>query len=77
MARVCDICGKSTMFGNNVSKSYNHTHRTWKPNLIKVKALFGGTTRTLKICTQCYRSDFVEKKVRVPKESVVQTPEHV
>ena len=47
MSRCCDICGKGVMSGNKVSKSYNHTRRTWRPNLLKIKAQFGGTTRTL------------------------------
>ena len=31
MSRACDICGKGVMSGNKVSKSYNHTRRTWRP----------------------------------------------
>ncbi|MBP5601297.1 MAG: 50S ribosomal protein L28, partial [Treponema sp.] len=53
MSRCCDICGKGVMSGNKVSKSYNHTRRTWRPNLLKIKAQFGGTTRTINICTKC------------------------
>ncbi|MCK9168791.1 MAG: 50S ribosomal protein L28 [Treponema sp.] len=67
MSRTCDICGKSPMYGNKVSNSYNHTKRTWRPNLLKVKAMFGGTTRTINVCTRCLRSGFVDKKVHVPK----------
>ena len=67
MSRMCDICGKTTMHGNKVSKSYNHTPRTWRPNLLKVKAQFNGTTRTITICTRCLKAGFVDKKVRVPK----------
>lgn len=67
MSRTCDICGKGTAHGNKVSKAFNHTHRTWRPNLIKVKTVLHGETRTLKICTRCYRSDWIVKKVRVPK----------
>ena len=63
MSRRCDICGKGPMHGNNVSKSYNHTHRIWKPNLVKVKTEIGGTTLTLKMCTRCLRSGYVTKKV--------------
>lgn len=66
MSRRCDICGKGTMSGNNVSKSYNHTRRTWKPNIVQVKTEVGGTTFTVKVCTQCLRSGFVVKKVSVP-----------
>lgn len=68
MSRACDICGKGVMHGNRVSKSYNHTHRTWRPNLISVRADLGnGTVRRIKVCTRCYRSDWLVKKVRVPK----------
>jgi large subunit ribosomal protein L28 len=70
MSRTCDICGKSPMYGNKVSKSFNHTKRTWRPNLHKVKSEIDGTTRSYKICTSCLRSGFLVKKVRVPKEVV-------
>ncbi|MBP5568459.1 MAG: 50S ribosomal protein L28 [Treponema sp.] len=69
MSRMCDICGKAPMSGNKVSKSYNHTRRTWRPNLLKIKAQFGGTTRTINVCTRCLKAGFVDKKVRVPKEA--------
>lgn len=65
MSRTCDICGKHPVHGNKVSKSYNHTRRTWKPNLIKLKTEFEGTTRTLRICTQCLKSGFITKKINV------------
>ncbi len=65
MSRTCDICGKHTVTGNKVSNSYNHTKRTWKPNLHKMKIELDGTTRTIKICAQCLRSDFVTKKIKV------------
>ncbi|WP_059369837.1 50S ribosomal protein L28 [Treponema endosymbiont of Eucomonympha sp.] len=63
MSRRCEICGKGTVSGNTVSKSYNHQRRTWRPNLIHVKTEIAGTTMTLKICTRCLRSGFVTKKV--------------
>ena len=65
MSRVCDICGKGSQSGNRVSKSYNHTRHTWRPNLIKVKTEDFGRTETLTICTRCYRSGFVTKKITV------------
>jgi large subunit ribosomal protein L28 len=63
MSRRCDLCGKGSMSGNNVSKSYNNTRRTWQPNLVKVKTEIEGTTMTLKFCTRCLRSGFITKKV--------------
>ena len=56
MARKCDICGKQTMSGNTVSHAHNTTRRVWKPNLLKVKAVFGKKQKTIKICTRCLKS---------------------
>ena len=70
MSRACDICGKGVMSGNKVSKSYNHTRRTWRPNLLKVRTVLGGTTMKLNVCTRCLKSGFIEKKVNVPKPAV-------
>ncbi|MBO5729893.1 MAG: 50S ribosomal protein L28 [Treponema sp.] len=63
MSRRCEVCGKGSLSGNKVSKSYNHTRRTWKPNLVEVKTEIGGTTMTIKMCTRCLRSGYVTKKV--------------
>ncbi|MEL7341437.1 MAG: 50S ribosomal protein L28 [Bacteroidota bacterium] len=35
MARVCQVTGKRTISGNNVSKANNKVKRTFKPNLQK------------------------------------------
>ena len=37
MAFVCEICGKGTTTGNNVSHSNRHTKRNFRPNLQSVK----------------------------------------
>ena len=68
MSRECDICGKHTMFGNRVSKSYHHTRHQWKPNLIKMRTVIDGETIPVRICAQCLRSGFIPKKVKVPKD---------
>jgi large subunit ribosomal protein L28 len=73
MSRTCDICGKSPMYGNKISNSKIRTHRTWKPNLLKIKTTVGGTTRTINVCTRCLRSGFIDKKVNVPKAEVQTT----
>ncbi|MBS7260242.1 MAG: 50S ribosomal protein L28 [Treponema sp.] len=70
MSRACDICGKGVMSGNKVSKSYNHTRRTWRPNLHPVKTVIDGTTFSLKVCTRCLNRGLFEKKVSVPKAAV-------
>jgi large subunit ribosomal protein L28 len=65
MSRTCDICGKGLLYGNKVSKSFNHQKRTWRPNLLKVKTEVSGTTATLNVCTRCLRAGFVTKKINV------------
>ncbi len=37
MARVCQITGKKTITGNNVSHSNRKTRRVFRPNLFKKK----------------------------------------
>lgn len=61
MARRCDICGKGTVAGNNVSHAHNKTRRVWKPNIVKVKAKIGAATKKIRVCTACLRSGKVVK----------------
>ncbi len=61
MARVCEICGKGTTSGNNVSHAHNKTRRTWRPNLIRVRTMVGATRTTIRVCTRCLRSGKVVK----------------
>ncbi len=61
MANVCDVCGKKSMSGNNVSHAHNKTKRVFKPNLQKVRAVQEGSVRAMKVCTRCIRSGAVQK----------------
>jgi large subunit ribosomal protein L28 len=61
MARICEICGKGTTAGNNVSHAHNKTRRTWRPNLIRVRTMVGATKTTIRVCTRCLRSGKVVK----------------
>jgi large subunit ribosomal protein L28 len=61
MAKQCELCGKSTQFGRNVSHAHNVTSRTWQPNLQRVRALVGGAVRHIRVCTRCLRSGHVTK----------------
>lgn len=63
MARRCDICGKGTAFGHNVSHAKNRTNRVWKPNLVQVRTLIEGTVLTVKVCTRCLKAGKVVKYV--------------
>ncbi|MBO5280586.1 MAG: 50S ribosomal protein L28 [Clostridia bacterium] len=55
MAKCC-VCGKGVVFGQNVSHSHRKTNRTWKPNIRRVKAVIGGTPKTVSVCSNCLRS---------------------
>lgn len=61
MARVCDICGKGPITGHNVSHANNKTRRRWYPNLQPVRALVGGVTTRLRVCTRCLKANRVLK----------------
>ncbi len=61
MARRCEICGKGTVAGNNISHAHNKTRRVWKPNILKIQALFNGTKKKIKICARCLRAGKVVK----------------
>ncbi len=61
MAKQCEICGKGTVFGRNVSHAHNVTSRTWEPNLQRVRALIEGGVRRVRVCTRCLRSGKIVK----------------
>ncbi|MFH1372473.1 MAG: 50S ribosomal protein L28 [bacterium] len=61
MAKVCEICGKKTTFGHNVSHAHNVTNRRWYPNLQSVRALVNGTSKRIKVCTSCLKAGKVIK----------------
>ena len=61
MAKVCDICGKRPMSGNNISHAHNLTRRRWLPNLQEVRAQVNGRTKRLTVCTNCIKSNKVLK----------------
>lgn len=61
MAKQCEICGKSTTFGRNVSHAHNVTNRRWQPNVQRVRALVEGQVRRIWACTRCIRSGRVVK----------------
>jgi large subunit ribosomal protein L28 len=74
MSRTCEICGKSTKFGNTVTrrgrakrkggvgkKTTGIARRTFKPNVQKVRIFENGRTRRARVCTQCIRSGRIQK----------------
>ncbi len=63
MSKVCEICGKRSKTGNNVSHSNKRTRRVWKPNIQCFSVEIDGVRRKIKICTRCLRSGKVKKAV--------------
>ncbi len=62
MAKVCEICGKGPLTGNNVSHAHNKTRRRWLPNLKRVRMVTtAGSTVRSRVCTRCIRSGAVVK----------------
>ncbi|MCX8029219.1 MAG: 50S ribosomal protein L28 [Brevinematales bacterium] len=63
MAR-CEICGKGTSFGHNVSHSNKKTRRVWKPNVQKKRVLINGINKSINICTKCLKAGKIEEYVK-------------
>ena len=63
MAKVCEICGKKPITGNNVSHSHHKTRRRWLPNLQRVRAQVNGAVKRIKVCTNCIKSGKVLKAI--------------
>jgi large subunit ribosomal protein L28 len=61
MARVCDICGKKPVSGNNISHAHNRTRRRWMPNLQQVRANVNGRAVKMTVCAGCLKSNRVVK----------------
>jgi len=66
MSKVCEVCGKKPMVGNNVSHANNHTKRRFNINLQRVRALRDGSVKKIDVCTSCIKSG---KVVKAPKST--------
>ncbi len=67
MASTCEVCGKKPSFGKSVSHSHRRTNRRWNPNIQRVRAVVGGTTKRIDVCTSCLRAGKVTKASRVAR----------
>lgn len=58
MPRVCQVTGKRTISGNNVSKANNKTKRTFKPNIQKKRFYLPEEDRwvTLKVSAKAIKT---------------------
>jgi large subunit ribosomal protein L28 len=75
MAKICEVCGKTPMFGNKVSHAHNLTSRRWMPNLQSVRVLDKGVPKRVTVCTCCLKAGKVVKNTqhRRPKPAAVAT----
>ena len=56
MAKVCYICGKSKVSGNQISHSHIATKRTFGANLQKKPVEIDGKATKAYICTRCLKT---------------------
>lgn len=64
MSKVCEICGKKPVFGNNVSHAHNKTGRRFDPNIQRVRAVVAGVVKRINVCTSCLQAGKVVKAAR-------------
>ena len=55
MSKVCALCGKTKMTGNNVAHSKLKTKRALSPNLQKVEVEIDGKPQRVYVCTKCMK----------------------
>lgn len=58
MSRRCELTGKGTLSGQNVSHANNRTKRVYRPNLqtVRLESESLGRIVTLKVCTQALKT---------------------
>ena len=61
MSKMCEICGKKPLVGNNVSHAHNVTKRRFNPNLQSVRAVSNGRVKKMRVCTNCIKSGHITK----------------
>lgn len=74
MSRKCEICGRATTFGNEITrrglakakggvgrKITGKNRRAFRPNIQKVRAVVGGHVRRMRVCTRCMKKGLVKK----------------
>lgn len=77
MANACEVCGKKTTFGilyarrgaakkrgGSGAKISGKTHRKFKPNLQRIRALVNGGPKRMTVCTECISAGKVKKAPR-------------
>lgn len=63
MAKVCELCGKSTAAGRRIQHHHSigwkykapRSIRGFKPNLRKIKVDVEGDIQSINVCMKCYK----------------------
>ena len=71
MAKVCELCGKSTVAGQRIQHHHSigwkykapRSKRKFKPNLRKAKVNIDGKEKKITVCMKCYKKLRAEDKV--------------
>jgi large subunit ribosomal protein L28 len=74
MARVCEICGKRTVVGNQVTrrglakakggvgrKVTGRSKRRFRANIQRIRVMVGKTPTRMKVCVKCLKAGKVRK----------------
>ena len=61
MASVCVIGGKCACFSNTLDHTHRRTHRRWNPDIQRVLAVVGKSTKRMNVCTGCLKAGQVVK----------------
>ena len=61
MSKICEICGKKSHTGYNISHSHRRTKKKWKPNLQSVRSLVNGQVKRVIVCTSCIQKGRITK----------------
>lgn len=75
MAYKCQLCGKGTQHGYNVSHSKRRTKRLFKPNLHRVRVMVAGQMKRIYLCTKCLRQTKVKPEPVKQETKEVKTEE--
>ena len=55
------VTGKRTHFGNTRSHALNHSRRSWKANLQKVRIMVDGTPKKVWVSARALKSGLLER----------------
>ena len=87
MSRKCQFCGKRVQVGNSIArrglakpkggiglKTTGVTKRRFKPNIQTVRAMVGGSTQRVRVCTKCIKSGKIAKPIKYAHKSAKAQP---